>query len=241
MVPIGTDNPDQRITQDTDKLCSTLSNVLPMLMISPFTIAYYSYVSYTSTGWVGPISVLVYFLFSTFINKLLMSPVVAMVYLQEKCEGYFRYQHMHVRSNSEAIAFQNGENIEHQKSNEQLGELINTQEKLFIRKYPLDISVNLFNYFGSIISFLVLSVPIFTGMYDHLSSADLSALISKNTFVTMYLISCFSNLINLSEDFTTLAGTSHRVAQLLTKMDNKSKYEGIDNQSADCYEQGLKL
>ncbi|KAH3846537.1 hypothetical protein DPMN_088839 [Dreissena polymorpha] len=47
---------DQRITQDVDKLCSTLSQIMAPLIISPFTIAYYIYkshqrfVSYTHKG-----------------------------------------------------------------------------------------------------------------------------------------------------------------------------------------------
>jgi len=41
-------------------------------------------------GYVGPVSVIVFFVLSTFINKFLMSPVVALVFLQEQLEGDFR-------------------------------------------------------------------------------------------------------------------------------------------------------
>jgi ATP-binding cassette, subfamily D (ALD), member 4 len=37
------DNPDQRITQDINSMCTSISNILPILLISPFVIAYYTY------------------------------------------------------------------------------------------------------------------------------------------------------------------------------------------------------
>lgn len=49
-------------------------------------------------------------------------------------------------------------------------------------------ATNGFGYFGSIVSFLVISVPIFEGSYDDLSQPELSRLISENNFVCLYLI-----------------------------------------------------
>lgn len=37
------DNPDQRITQDVDKMCDQLTQVLPNLIVAPFTAVFYSY------------------------------------------------------------------------------------------------------------------------------------------------------------------------------------------------------
>ena len=37
------DNPDQRITQDVDNLCSSVSTITPTFLISPFVICYYVY------------------------------------------------------------------------------------------------------------------------------------------------------------------------------------------------------
>jgi len=43
-----------------------------------------------SMGYIGPVCVIVFFIISTVINKFLMSPVVALVFLQEQFEGDFR-------------------------------------------------------------------------------------------------------------------------------------------------------
>lgn len=84
------DNPDQRITQDVDKMSEQLSEILPDLIMAPFVILFYSYQSFMNAGLYGPLGCFLFFLVGTIINKILMSPIVNLVYLQEKFEGIFR-------------------------------------------------------------------------------------------------------------------------------------------------------
>ena len=42
------------------------------------------------------------------------------------------------------------------------------------RQFFLDISTNLFDYFGSIASYIVIAIPIFAGIYDHLDEPELA-------------------------------------------------------------------
>lgn len=44
------DNPDQRITQDVSEFTKNLSSTIPNLLIAPFTIGWYTYKSYMTTG-----------------------------------------------------------------------------------------------------------------------------------------------------------------------------------------------
>ena len=46
------------------------------------------------------------------------------------------------------------------------------------RQFLLDFATNAFDYLGSILSYLALAVPIFSGVYDALTASELSALIS---------------------------------------------------------------
>ena len=104
----------------------------------------------------------------------------------------------------------------------------------------------MFDYLGSILSYVVISIPIFSGIYGDLSPTELSTLVSKvripsgdplmpsplpfgpapralesrpaltalcpvqNAFVCMYLISCFTRLIDLSTTLSDVAGYTHR-------------------------------
>ncbi|XP_033735732.1 ATP-binding cassette sub-family D member 4-like isoform X1 [Pecten maximus] len=211
----STDNPDQRITQDVERLCFFFSQILTPLIISPFTIGYYIYQCIKKTGYLGPVGVVGFFLVGTVFNKLLMSPVVNFVFKREKMEGNFRFKHMQMRVNAESAAFYKAGAVEMNKTDNHLDNLLSVQKNLVIRKYFLNMSINLSDYLGSILSYLLLALPIFSGSYDNLSSADLSSLISLNSFVIIYLISCFTKLIDLSVQVSEMAGNAHRVGELI--------------------------
>ncbi|KAM3850559.1 lysosomal cobalamin transporter ABCD4-like [Diretmus argenteus] len=86
------DNPDQRISQDAERLCKQMSTMASRLIVSPFTLTYYTYHCFHSTGWIGPVSIFGYFVIGTIANKILMGPIVATLFEQEKLEGDFRWQ-----------------------------------------------------------------------------------------------------------------------------------------------------
>ena len=81
--------------------------------------------------------------------------------------------------NAESIAFLAGEKVEEMKSNQKLQILLETSKSLYVRQLFLDFAKNLFDYLGSILSYLVLAIPIFSGVYDNLTASELSALISQ--------------------------------------------------------------
>lgn len=98
------------------------------------------------------------------------------------------------------------------------------------------VGINTFDYLGSILSYVVIAIPIFSGIYGDLSPTELSTLVSKvrsllinpfpvslclgpaltalcpdqNAFVCIYLINCFTQLIDLSTTFSDVAGYTHR-------------------------------
>lgn len=105
---------DQRISQDAERLCKQMSTMASRLIVSPFTLAYYTYhcfyrcarpplppphphighfnnvLCFCSTGWIGPVTIFGYFVIGTFANKMLMGPIVSTLFEQEKLEGDFR-------------------------------------------------------------------------------------------------------------------------------------------------------
>ncbi|XP_022333421.1 lysosomal cobalamin transporter ABCD4-like isoform X2 [Crassostrea virginica] len=212
------DNPDQRITQNLDRMCHNFSQIFAPIIIAPFTIAYYLYKSVESTSYIGPVGVLCFFLVATVINKVLMSPVVNFVFKRQEMEGNYRFKHMLLRTNAESAAFYRSGEIEKFYTDQRLHRLLKTQHSLILRQYPLNFSVNLFDYLGSVLSYILLAFPIFHGDYDSKSPADFSSLISANSFVIMYLINCFTRLIDLSVKAAEVAGNAHRVGELIEEL-----------------------
>ncbi|XP_064920022.1 lysosomal cobalamin transporter ABCD4 isoform X1 [Columba livia] len=208
------DNPDQRISQDVERFCRQLSSMASKLIISPFTLAYYTYQCFHSTGWLGPVSIFGYFIIGTIVNKILMSPIVSKLVQQEKLEGDFRFKHMQIRVNAETVAFYRAGRVEHMRTDRRLQSLLQTQRELMCKELWLYIGINTFDYLGSILSYVVIAIPIFSGVYSDLSPTELIALVSKNAFVSIYLIGCFSQLIDLSSTITDVAGYTHRIGEL---------------------------
>ncbi|XP_019344253.1 lysosomal cobalamin transporter ABCD4 isoform X5 [Alligator mississippiensis] len=203
------DNPDQRISQDVERFCRQLSSMASKLIISPFTLAYYTYQCFHSTGWLGPVSIFGYFVIGTVVNKMLMSPIVSKLVQQEKLEGDFRFKHMQIRVNAEPAAFYRAGRVEHMRTDRRLQSLLQTQRELMGKELWLYIGINTFDYLGSILSYVVIAIPIFSGVYGDLTPTELSSLVSKNAFVSIYLISCFSQLIDLSTTVSDVAGYTH--------------------------------
>ncbi|XP_049468448.1 lysosomal cobalamin transporter ABCD4 isoform X2 [Panthera uncia] len=221
------DNPDQRISQDVERFCRQLSSMASKLIISPFTLLYYTYQCFQSTGWLGPMSIFGYFILGTVVNKMLMGPIVAKLVQQEKLEGDFRFKHMQIRVNAEPAAFFRAGHVEHMRTDRRLQRLLQTQRELMSKELWLYIGINTFDYLGSILSYIVIAIPIFGGVYGDLSPTELSTVVSKNAFVCIYLISCFTRLIDLSSTLSDVAGYTHRIGELEeTLLDMSPKSHG---------------
>ncbi|XP_023039595.1 ATP-binding cassette sub-family D member 4 isoform X5 [Piliocolobus tephrosceles] len=163
---------DQRISQDVERFCRQLSSMASKLIVSPFTLVYYTY------------------------------------------QCFQRFKHMQIRVNAEPAAFYRAGHVEHMRTDRRLQRLLQTQRELMSKELWLYIGINTFDYLGSILSYVVIAIPIFSGVYGDLSPAELSTLVSKNAFVCIYLISCFTQLIDLSTTLSDVAGYTHRIGQL---------------------------
>lgn len=63
-----------------------------------------------------------------------------------------------------------------------LENVLKTQKKLYGWSFWLNTSVNIFDYVGGILSYLIIAIPIFAGDYDDLAPEELSAVISRVSY-----------------------------------------------------------
>ncbi|KAI4893349.1 hypothetical protein NFI96_024138 [Prochilodus magdalenae] len=230
------DNPDQRISQDVERLCKQLSTMASRLVISPFTISYYTYQCFNNAGWIGLLCIFGYFVIGTIANKILMGPIVSTLTEQEKLEGDFRFKHMQIRVNAESAAFYRAGKVERMRTDQRLQSLLHVQKSLMNKELWLYMGVNTFDYLGSILCYIIIAIPIFAGVYDGMTPGELSALISKNAFVCIYLINCFTQLIDLSTSVSDVAGYTHRIGELREVMRNtESKHCDCDPALGEGY------
>ncbi|OAD03035.1 hypothetical protein MUCCIDRAFT_178464 [Mucor lusitanicus CBS 277.49] len=213
------DNPDQRITQDVDKFAETLRQIVTNLIIAPVMVVYYTYKCWIVTGFAGPLLIYVYFLLGSFISRKFIQPIVNAVFFKELQEGNFRYLHVRLRQYAESIAFCDGEEEENGRAQHSLETLLTYQRTIVNKELPLKMANESFSYLGSILSYLIIAIPIFAGVFDGKDASELSAIISANSFVAMYLIYLFSTIIEQSTKLSDLAGFTARVGELLEALD----------------------
>ena len=224
------DNPDQRITADVSSVVSSYGGIVSDLVLVPVLIGYYTYDAYRRAGWHGPTAMFVYFVISTAINKVLMAPAVRLTVMMEQREGDFRFKHMELRSHAESLALSGSTDTELDNVNRKLQEVCSVQQRLYNWNLPIDVSVNLFNYLGAVLSYIVIAVPIFSGVYDSLDPGELAQMISETGFVCMYLVYQLTQLVNITSTVAGLAGSTHRVAELIERLvDIKDKETSEDD------------
>ncbi|KAJ3088248.1 ATP-binding cassette sub- D member 4 [Quaeritorhiza haematococci] len=213
---IRVDNPDQRITDDVGRFTEEIRHILQVLVIDPFLIAYYTWKTAEISGsFIGPLCVYAYFVISAIACKFAVAPLVPLVFKREKEEGNLRYLHVRVRQYAEEVALLGGEKEENRRLNTALDAVLYLQKLIISWEFLLKAVTEFFNYFGSVINYVIIGIPVFGGLYDDKTAAELSSLISQNSFMTLYLIYRFTVITDLSDRYSDLSGYTARIGQLL--------------------------
>ncbi|KAF9130064.1 hypothetical protein BGW39_003514 [Mortierella sp. 14UC] len=202
------DNPDQRITQDIDKVAEAIRKMIEELLISPLLIAFYTWQCYEMAGYIGPLIIYGFFILSTVASRLLINPIVDAIFYKESAEGYFRFLHVRFRQFAESITFSRGEGEAKRAADGSLETLLCSQLDVIYKELPLNFLQKTVSYFGSIMSYVIVAIPIFLGQYDGLPPSEISAVISK--------------IIKCGTEFSDLAGYTSRLGQLMEALDTLS-------------------
>eukprot|EP00048_Salpingoeca_helianthica_P008976 m.128893 g.128893 ORF g.128893 m.128893 type:complete len:614 (+) comp14745_c0_seq1:158-1999(+) len=228
------ESPDQRMVNDITTLSSRASSTLVEVALLPLIIAYYAHALAQILSISGPVSVFAYFLGGLVVNKLLMEPVIALTLRKDRAEGTLRFAHAQHRALVESAAFLSGSHADRRAMEEKLSDVEKVQGKLVIRQLALDTWVNVFNYFSAILSYILVAVPLLAGAHDAMSTADLSSLISRSSFVAMYLLHSLSTLIAKAKDVSEITSLAHRIGELLEALDAMTQQRLPDNAAHEC-------
>ncbi|KAJ2023629.1 hypothetical protein H4S03_009282, partial [Coemansia sp. S3946] len=227
------DNPDQRITQDVERLASSIATILAELLIAPFLIVYYTVRCWSMAGPLGPLAIYAYFVAGVLSTRAVMPPIIRSVYHQEREEGNLRFQEVRITEFAESIAFFAGEDRERAAADAALGRVIGVQHVLLRRQFWLGLITQVFSYLGATVSYAIIAVPIFLGKYDGKTGSELSSIVSMNAFVSMYLIYRFSVVIEQAKKLTDIAGYTARIVQLWEEVDRVEDTEEQEEDAAD--------
>eukprot|EP00960_Hanusia_phi_P008289 236942-Hanusia_phi.AAC.3 len=214
------DNPDQRIQNDAAQVTVGLVTLLCIIVSSLLQISVYTcYVTY-AVGWHGTLMVYLYYAVTAVINKLLMNPIVALTYNQDKLEGNYRFHHARVRTGAEAIAFTGGEEETKFALNEDFRKALKNQTAQIFKQSYLNLFTGFIGNGNAMLGYCIAAISIFTQpQYDKYSAADLAESITQLTSVIGGLTGSFTALVNAAPLASNLAGNASRVGQMLEFMD----------------------
>ncbi|KAJ3398875.1 ATP-binding cassette sub- D member 4 [Chytriomyces hyalinus] len=217
------DNPDQTIVQDVEKFSEMITTALGKTMTLPFLIGYYTYqVCETTQTMYTPVIISVFFVVSWLLCRRAMNPVVPAVIVKEQKEGDFRFNHVHLRTAAEPVAMMHAEVFEKRRLDTLLDVVIDATYTTIRAALPLNYWTNITGYLGAVLSYCLVSIPVFDGTYNGKTEAEIAGIVAKHLFVSLYLIHQFTLLTNFAEQLAQLSGLTVRISLLLetcTKVD----------------------
>lgn len=111
-------NPDQRLTEDVDKWANAVTNLYSNFSKPLLDIILFSKKLSELMGWSGPGALILWYIGSAFLMKVI-SPAFGVLYAsQQKLEGEFRASHANLHQHSEEIAFYRGGQWEQDRMNQ---------------------------------------------------------------------------------------------------------------------------
>lgn len=222
----GTDNPDQRISEDVatfvDRTFVLLTNLLSSVIgltsfiailwrISGKTPLWLPYLGTVQMPGVMVFAVLAYALLGSLGIHFLGRPLVDLEYAQERREADFRFSLIRLRENAENVALYAGEKVERSILDLRFADILDNWRRLIYRRVALGGTTNLYNNAATLVPWFLLAGRFFSGA---IKLGDIIQASSAFDQVRSYL----SVLINNYGTFASWQATVNRISGFATAL-----------------------
>lgn len=242
------DNPDQRITQDIDKLTQEISTFLMNVISIPAILLFYSIYLWLTIGFFAPMMCYLYFIIGSLCSYFQAKRLVPLVYEQEKLEGNFRAGHVNYQTHLPSITLLRGEKDEEFRLQRNFSFLVKIASDIMKQELYLNLIVNWFSYFGSIVNYAVIGASVlYFSQLSNSSESDLASSLAAGSYACLYLISGLTTLLSTYESLSKIAALSSRVVELIEvtslsrQRSEKVNQQGINRHFDEPQEQELEL
>ncbi|NWH91289.1 ABCD3 protein, partial [Aegithalos caudatus] len=224
-------NPDQLLTQDVEKFCNSVVDLYSNLSKPFLDIVLYIFKLTSAIGAQGPASMMAYLIVSGFFLTRLRRPIGKMTIIEQKYEGEYRYVNSRLITNSEEIAFYNGNSREKQTIHKTFRKLVEHLHNFILFRFSMGfIDTIIAKYLATVVGYLVVSRP-FLNLSDprHQNSthAELLEDYYQSGRMLLRMSQALGRIVLAGREMTRLAGFTARITELMQVLKdlNSGKYQ----------------
>ncbi|XP_051543203.1 ATP-binding cassette sub-family D member 3-like isoform X3 [Myxocyprinus asiaticus] len=224
-------NADQLLTQDVEKFCNSVVDLYSNLSKPLLDIGLYIFKLTTAIGAQGPTTMMAYLLISGLFLTRLRRPIGKMTVTEQKYEGEYRYVNSRLITNSEEIAFYNGNVREKQTIHSTFRKLVDHLHNFIIFRCSMGMVDSIIaKYFATVVGYLVVSRPFLDLSHPrHLNSshAELLEDYYQSGRMLLRMSQALGRIVLAGREMTRLSGFTARITELMRVLKelNSGKYE----------------
>ncbi|KAF7708647.1 ATP-binding cassette sub-family D member 3a isoform X1 [Silurus meridionalis] len=224
-------NADQLLTQDVEKFCNSVVDLYSNLSKPLLDIGLYIFKLTTAIGAQGPASMMAYLLISGLFLTRLRRPIGKMTVIEQKYEGEYRYVNSRLITNSEEIAFYNGNFREKQTIHATFKKLVDHLHNFIFFRFSMGMVDSIIaKYLATVVGYLVVSRPFLNTAHPrhlHSTHAELLEDYYQSGRMLLRMSQALGRIVLAGREMTRLAGFTTRITELMKVLAelNMGKYE----------------
>lgn len=224
-------NADQLLTQDVEKFCNSIVDLYSNLSKPLLDIVIYIYRLTSIIGAQGPAIMIGYLVVSGLILTRMRRPTGKLTINEQRLEGEFRYVNSRLITNSEEIAFYNGNNKERHTILTAFENLYQHLRRFIFFRFKMGIVDDIIaKYTATTFGYLIVSRPFLDLANHHLDGKNHSELLEEyyqSGRMLVRLSQAIGRIVLAGREMTRLAGFTARVTELIDVTDelNRGQYK----------------
>ncbi|XP_070709057.1 ATP-binding cassette sub-family D member 3a isoform X1 [Pempheris klunzingeri] len=224
-------NADQLLTQDVEKFCNSVVDLYSNLSKPLLDIGLYIFKLTSAIGAQGPAIMMTYLLISGLFLTRLRRPIGKMTVIEQRYEGEYRYVNSRLITNSEEIAFYNGNVREKQTIYSTFKKLVDHLHNFIFFRFSMGFVDSIIaKYIATVVGYLVVSRPFLNLSHPrHLQSSHSELLEDyyQSGRMLLRMSQALGRIVLAGREMTRLAGFTARITELMKVLNdlNTGKYE----------------
>jgi len=220
-------NADQLITQDVERFCNSLVDLYSNLSKPLLDMVIYIYRLTGTIGPQGPTRMIAYLVFSGIFLNSLRRPIGKLTVTEQRLEGEYRYVNSRLITNSEQIAFYNGNDKEKEILTGSFFNLYNHLKKFLKFRFNMGIIDDVVaKYMATTIGYLIVSRPFMDMDNERFKNATQPQLLEdyyRSGRMLVRLSQAIGRIVLAGREMSRLAGFTARVTELMKVTDELNK------------------